>query len=94
MNVNHVHIGVLNVLLKDVSVPLTELNNHIVSVEMVTMMLILLNVNHVLINVLLAPIMTTVIFVLLTENTLQLVTVKPDSGITELLNVQNVDIHV
>jgi hypothetical protein len=32
--------------------------------------------------------------VLLTENTLQLVTVKPDSGITELLNVQNVDIHV
>jgi hypothetical protein len=61
---------------------------------MVTMMLILLNVNHVLINVLLAQIMTTVIFVLLTENMLQLVTVKPDSGITELLNVQNVDIHV
>jgi hypothetical protein len=80
--------------LKDVSVPLTELNNHIVSVEMVTMMLILLNVNHVLINVLLAQIMTTVIFVLLTENTLQLVTVKPDSGITELLNVHLVDIHV
>jgi hypothetical protein len=94
LNVNHVHIGVLNVPLKDVSVPLTELNNHIVSVEMVTMMLMLLNVNHVTINVPPVPTMTTVIFVLLTEIMLQLVTVLPDSGITELLNVHLVDIHV
>jgi hypothetical protein len=67
--------------LTDVSVPLTELKLHIVSVEMDIMMLVMLNVKSVTINV--PPVNNgiTVIFVLLTDNMLQLVNVIMDSGI-------------
>jgi uncharacterized membrane protein len=67
LNVKDVHITVLNVLLMDVSVPLTESNNHTVSVEMDTMMLVNQNVSYVNINVPLVPTLTIVTFVLLTD---------------------------
>jgi hypothetical protein len=61
---------------------------------MVSMMLISLNVNHVLTNVPLVKTTITVKSVLPTEMLFQFVIVKLDSGITMLLNVQLVDIHV
>jgi hypothetical protein len=61
---------------------------------MVTMMLKSLNVNHVPTNVPLVKTTITVESVLPTEKLNQFVIVKLVSGITMLLNVHLVDIHV
>lgn len=96
LNVFLVHIGVENVPLNTVSVPLTELNNHIVSVEMDTMMFSdLKNAKNVLTNVPFVKIMNGVMFVLITESVFQIVIVITDSMPSlDNLNVHLVDIHV
>jgi hypothetical protein len=56
----------MNVPLMDVSVPLTELNNQIVSVEMDSMMSsLMLNVNHVTIDVILVKVLLTIVSIVL-----------------------------
>jgi hypothetical protein len=96
LNVFLAHIGAQNVLLIAVSVPLTELNNHIVSVEMDTMMFSeLKNAKNVLINVPFVNNMNGVMFVLKTESVFQIVIVITDSMPSlDNLNVHLVDIHV